>query len=280
MLYLHVKNRNNGTESGYRIETTNLSRSLGSAIRAKGCLLLFCLQGRAIVSANLERRVFRRGDIAVVFPDTLFVVHGTCSDFQVRIIEMSPELTDEVILPLSLAFFERIYDEPILRTTGEQRALSESWNAHIDYCTQCSAAKSSRMMIRNQLQNLFLALEVKLVFDAPPEELKSIPSSRRIFNTFCKLVTEHCYAQHEVKFYADRLCITPYYLSKITARVAEMKPKQLIDWQIVMEIKHLLTTTALTIKEIADRFHFDSTSYLGRYFRRHTGMTPTEFRNQ
>ena len=104
--------------------------------------------------------------------------------------------------------------------------------------------------------------------------------SHRLFNGFCKLVTEHCYTQHEVKFYADRLCITPYYLSKITARIAEMRPKQLIDWQIVMEIKHLLTSTDLTIKEIADRFHFDSASYLGRYFRRHTGLTLTEFREQ
>ena len=59
-------------EAEYRIGVSDLSGSLGSAIRTKGCLLLFCLQGRAIVSANLERRVFRRGDIAVIFPDTLF----------------------------------------------------------------------------------------------------------------------------------------------------------------------------------------------------------------
>lgn len=267
-------------ETEYRIARSDLSGALGSAIRTRGCLLLFCLQGRAIVSANLERRVFRRGDIAVVFPDTLFVVHGTCGDFRVRTIELSPELTDEVILPLSSEFFERIYDEPILPTTGEQQALLGSWNAHVDYCAQCSAAKSARMMIRNQLQNLFLAMEVGLVFDASPEHVKSRPSSRRLFNAFCKLVTEHCYEQHEVKFYADRLCITPYYLSKITARITETTPKQFIDWQIVMEIKHLLTTTDLTIKEIANRFHFDSASYLGRYFRRHTGMTPSEFRAQ
>lgn len=267
-------------EAEYRIVTSDLSGSLGSAIRTKGCLLLFCLQGKAIVSANLERRVFCSGSIAVVFPDTLFVVHGTCGDFRVRMIEMSSALADEVILPLSSAFFERICNEPILPTTGELRVLAETWNAHIDYYSQCSVAKSARMMMKNQLQNLFLAMEVKLVFDAPPENVKSIPSSRRLFNCFCKLVTENCYSHHEVKFYADKLCITPYYLSKITARITEMTPKQLIDWQIVMEIKHQLSSTDMTVKEIAHMFHFDSTSYLGRYFRRHTGMTPMEFRKQ
>ena len=270
--------RNRETE--YTIVTSDLSESSGSAIRTKGCSLLFCLQGRAIVSANLERRVFRSGNIAVIFPDTLFVVHGTCGDFRVRTIEISSALTDEVILPLSPEFFERIYDEPILAATDELRTLSQAWNAHIDHCVQCSAAKSARMMMRNLLQNLFLAMEVKLVFDAPPEHIRTLSSSRRLFNSFCKLVTENCYSQHEVKFYADRLCITPYYLSRITARITKATPKQLIDWQIVMEIKHLLISTDLSIKEIANRFHFDSSSYLGRYFRRHTGMTPTGFRER
>ncbi|MCR6506441.1 helix-turn-helix domain-containing protein [Bacteroides sp. KH365_2] len=59
-----------------------------------------------------------------------------------------------------------------------------------------------------------------------------------------------------------------------------MSPKEIIDRQIVMEIKRMLISTDLSAKEIADRFHFDSTSYMGRYFRRHTGMTPTEFREQ
>ncbi len=267
-------------DAEYSMITSDLSESLGSAIRTKGCLLLFCQQGRAIVSANLERRVFRRGNIAVVFPDTLFVVHGRCGDFRVRMIEISPALTDEIILPLSSVFFERIYNQPILPTTGKQRALLETWNTLTDHYVQCSVSKSARMMIRNQLQNLFLTMEVSLVFDAPPENLASIPSSRRLFNSFCKLVTENCYSQHEVKFYADKLCITPYYLSKITARLTETTPKQFIDRQIVMEIKHLLTTTDMTIKEIANTFHFDSTSYLGRYFRRHTGLTPTEFRKR
>lgn len=46
----------------------------------------------------------------------------------------------------------------------------------------------------------------------------------------------------------------------------------------MMEIKSLLTTTELTVKEIADMYCFESSSYLGRYFRRHIGMTPSEYR--
>jgi len=76
----------------------------------------------------------------------------------------------------------------------------------------------------------------------------------------------------------DKLCITPYYLSLVTRRVFDVSPKELIDRQIVMEIKSLLTSTELTIKEIAAQYNFESSSYLGRYFRRHTGMTPLQYR--
>ena len=77
----------------------------------------------------------------------------------------------------------------------------------------------------------------------------------------------------------DELCVTPYYLSRITHRIFSVSPKELIDRQIVMEIKSLLTTTELSVKEIVDLYHFESSSYLGRYFRRHVGMTPTEYRD-
>lgn len=83
-----------------------------------------------------------------------------------------------------------------------------------------------------------------------------------------------------MKFYANKLCVTPYYLSRITFRTVGLSPKKMIDRQIVTEMKRLLITTDLSAKEIADRFDFESTSYMGRYFRRHTGMTPTEFRER
>lgn len=80
--------------------------------------------------------------------------------------------------------------------------------------------------------------------------------------------------------YADELCITPSYLSKITNRAIKAAPKELIDRQIILEMKHLLINTDISVKELASRFHFDSVSYMARFFRRHAGCTPAGFRKQ
>ena len=111
-------------------------------------------------------------------------------------------------------------------------------------------------------------------------EMKTNSSSRKLFDRFCQLLCENCRTRHDVKFYADKLCITPYYLSQITSRIFQVSPKELIDRQLMMEIKALLTTTNFTVTKIADRYCFESASYLGRYFRRYSGMTPLEYRKQ
>lgn len=134
--------------------------------------------------------------------------------------------------------------------------------------------------MRNQVQNFFMALEAEALSAASNRKAGPVGTARQILIRFCRLIEEHCHSRHEVKFYANKLCVTPYYLSRITSVPWGSPQKKMIDRQIVTEMKRLLITTDLSAKEIADRFDFESTSYMGRYFRRHTGMTPTEFRER
>lgn len=57
-------------------------------------------------------------------------------------------------------------------------------------------------------------------------------------------------------------------------------PKQLIDEQLTAEIKVLLDDPHLSVTEIAQHFNFPDQSYLSRFFKKNTGLSPKEFRNQ
>lgn len=263
-----------------RIALTDLRDFIGSAIRPHGATLLFCEEGYAIISENFKRRPLRHGNIVLIFPDTLFTILAVSRRFRVRRLDMSPGLFDETTFLLSSAFLDKVYDDPIFRTSAEQDGMLRSWHHHNDYCMRMLAGKAAHMTMRNQIQNLFTMMEALAMRITHAQNIKPVSTTRQLFNRFCRLLVENCYSQHDVRFYADKLCITPYYLSKITFKTLGISPKELIDRQIVMEMKHLLVSTDLSAKEIANRFHFDSTSYMGRYFRRHTGMTPTEFREQ
>ena len=54
----------------------------------------------------------------------------------------------------------------------------------------------------------------------------------------------------------------------------------MIDKIVIMEIKVLLQNTTLPIQEIAYKMHFPDQSYLGRYFKKHTGISPSAFRQE
>ena len=255
---------------------------IGRSIRTDGCILLFCVSGRALVSVDFKPCAVRRGDIVMIFPDTMFVVNDVSEGFAAKCIETSSGLFDEVTFNLSSPFFDWLYEHSIFRASPEQWALLGMWEEQLRWMMRCRSQKAAYLMLRNHLQNFFIALESLVVSEGTRTgtEVQPASTARSLFNRFCRLLTEHCHAHHDVKFYATELCITPYYLSKITDRAVKISPKELIDRQIILEMKRLLTTTDISVKELATCFHFDTVSYMARFFRRNTGLTPNEFRKQ
>lgn len=261
-------------------EKTDLRNNLGKPLRTKGCILMFCQSGYAVVECNFTRKAFRHGWMAVIFSDTLFSVEKVSNSFSVIKYELSVALTDEATYISSGPFFDWLDENQVCPIPARRRNDVTLWLEGIRWIEDNADTSYRNVMMRNQWQNFFLGYEsaVKPLLEA--REMKTISSSRRLFHKFCQLLCENCRTRHDVKFYADKLCITPYYLSRITFRIFQVSPKELIDRQLIMEIKALLTTTDLTVKEIADRYCFESASYLGRYFRRHVGMTPLDYRDQ
>lgn len=97
---------------------------------------------------------------------------------------------------------------------------------------------------------------------------------------FIHLVGAHLKEQHSVRFYADKLCITPNYLNEIITSVMGLSAKRYIQNQVIDEAKKLLAYTDVPISDIAFELHFSTVSYFIRCFRQHTGETPLLFRKK
>ena len=101
-----------------------------------------------------------------------------------------------------------------------------------------------------------------------------------MFKRFIQLIHKHCLNQREVSFYAQKMFITPRYLSAITQAVAGETAKNIIDKHVILEIKVLLESTDLSIQEIANRLQFPDQSFFGRYFKKHTSISPQYYRRK
>ena len=81
------------------------------------------------------------------------------------------------------------------------------------------------------------------------------------------------------QFYAAKLGISLQHLSTTIKQVTGKNVLDLIAHVVIIDIKAKLKSTDMTIQEIAYSLNFPSASFFGKYFKRHLGMSPLEYRN-
>lgn len=95
---------------------------------------------------------------------------------------------------------------------------------------------------------------------------------------FIHLVSGHFKKERELKFYADKLFISIKYLSICVKEVTGTAPQVLIANTLMDEAKLMLINTELNIAVIADHLNFSDQYAFGKFFKKHTGLSPRNFR--
>lgn len=111
-------------------------------------------------------------------------------------------------------------------------------------------------------------------------EVSLIGRSAQLYNEFLTAVQQHNATNRDVAFYADCLNVSPTYLSQVTHKVSGKNPKNIIDKALTETISNRLLSTMLTIQEVAYNFKFGSQAQFTKYFKKQTGLTPSEFRRR
>lgn len=101
-----------------------------------------------------------------------------------------------------------------------------------------------------------------------------------LYGQFTDLVRRHFRTCRDVSYYADRLCITVKYLSQVVKEQTGHPASKVIEQYVTTECKALLSSTTMSIQQIADTLNFSSQSAFGKYFKHAMGMSPREYRNK
>ena len=107
-----------------------------------------------------------------------------------------------------------------------------------------------------------------------------IPRKKELFRTFIKTLVESHSVSREVLFYANELGVSSGYLNEVCNEVSGHSAKAIIDSAVTARLKYELSYTSKSIQELSDDFNFPSQSYFTRYYKRMTGLTPSEFRKK
>ena len=251
------------------------------ACRIEGGAFLFCRSGSAQASVNQYQGEVRRNTMVLLLPGSILLLTDRTEDFRVTFCAFSRDLFAEAAFRLDPSFFRTLGERPISYPPARVVERAAIWFQMAAYTYRDRNNVFRNTIIKNRLQNVLLESYDKMQrFAARQPRMPEVTTRQTdLFQRFVALVHEYCSQEREVAFYADKLCISTRYLSTIVRSVARSSAKEFIDRAVILEIKMMLQSTDLSVQEIAYRLRFPDQSYLGRFFKKHTGESPTEYRN-
>jgi len=138
-------------------------------------------------------------------------------------------------------------------------------------------AGSPQEIIRALLHLLLLTCE-----QLYPEELNLLKKGKGhiLVKNFLLLIEENYQNNLRINEFAEMLAVTPNHLSQMVKQIMGKTAHEVLDEKQIIEIKRLLLHSQLAITEIADIMSFIDQSYFTKYFKKHTGITPMQFRKE
>ncbi len=270
--------------SGIYYEESNLDFLLPSPLYFNCGVQILCVHGNGVISTGAQCFHLQEMSEIIFWDGSIMQLLHSSDDFQVRMVLYPKRVFLQAAVSLDTTFFNYMREFPLYNHGQEKDA--QSWkkvNLWLDMAKMLFTQPAG--LFKERLELNFLQSMLMWIFSTIPDTYVSVARSytrkQLLFHRFMHLIHEHALREHQVGFYADRLCISSRYLNEITVEYSKGKtPKELIDEQLTVEIKVQLNKLDLSVEEVAGICCFPDSSYLSRFFKKHTGITPKEFRNR
>ena len=239
--------------------------------------VLVLKHGSAETVVNLTPRHIEAGDLIFAGPQTIIQLQRASDDAAGLGLSMSDDLFSLAVgSRIPKAFDGRLRDFQ-LHLEPHDRDFLESIH-HLLYVNMSEEDHSPQVTL--SLINAFLCY-VDFLWSRHEEVSRQEQSrEQRLFSEFMQLVSQYAPQEHNIDFYADRLFLSPRYVSTIVKRVSGRSAKEWIDDAIVTRIKVELRHTDKPLSQISDEMNFPDSSFFSKFFKRVTGLRPMEFKQR
>lgn len=257
--------------------------------------MLQCLSGSMQMDYAGRRITLSEGDLLFSPSDRVPENMLRSDDFACQIFAIEVKTLDDILyacLREEKGWMEKlryIMSHPVVHLTPRQIDLIEAYRVLVRFYQQEDSRYKKRVAF---LQGQAIIFELmswvaeKMANEEEPREEKGIREMgtdarlNQLYLQFHMLLDETHAGQRQVRWYADKMNITPSYLNVICKHVVGKAPQQIINDIVIQEVKQRLLSSDESIKEVAFFMHFSSESSFSKFFRAQTGMSPTEFRLQ
>lgn len=269
------------------IQLENRHKPLSNPCRFGGYMFIYCIKGSVKLNVNLSEYVLNENMLFLNLPGNILQVNEIMDVPQNELRYICMAMSESFVKELRIDVSKIFNDGMMLLENPSVTLRSQDKEILFNYFSLITSVVKSNLQYRNDVIHSILSSMFYLfsgIWSYNREEQdndipKATSRGRMVFEKFIKLVKENHVQYRNVSFYADKLCLTPKYLSKLIKDVSGRSAPEWIDSYVVLEAKNMLKYTNVPIKEIVYRLNFPNQSVFYKFFKSHTGTTPSKYRN-
>ncbi len=267
--------------SGRVIVVNDTNHLLGTPIRCNHLAFIFLTDGEAKIEINYMVYHAKARSLLVLSPLDIVTIKEQSRDYNAKTLLLPVSLGKTPSDSINFQLYERVKAYPVIPLYIKElefvtKIYDSLFLAHemFDYDSFETSALGAVRMLLQLINNYFKK------YDGFAGSKSFESRKKSLFRKFVKELVTTPNKSREVLFYANELGVSSGYLNEVCNEVSSHSAKDIIDLAVSSRLKFELSYTDKSIQEIADEYNFPSQSYLSRYYKRITGLSPSEFRKE
>lgn len=255
-----------------------------SPVKMEIFIAVLCLRGQVTFFIDNKKYTASENDLLLCQPQNILEHSNMDDDFECLGFCLSPEYMKQILWLSPEKWNTRFFIEnhPVISLNNESCKIFRQYYDLFRSKLLGTPHRHQKELI-NALLLAFVyemhdSLEVAMLSEQV--HLNYYRAASSLFTSFIDLVNESYPKPRSVAYYADKLCVTPKYLSLVCKAYSGETALGIITQYVVKDIVFLLRQPEKSIKDIANELNFPNLSFFGKYVKRNLGKSPKEYRSK
>ena len=249
-------------------------------VRLKCEIMALCMDGEIEASVNLNHITVNKNDIITLMPGSIFQINDLKGDLKIYFVGFSSKYVENN--DKAKILLDAIYStlgKPKISLSDKGAMMTEKYFKLLIDIYEMSDEKLKQEIADNIFADTHKGISLIYKKKTDNENVTS-SKSEQLCKAFTQLVMQHYNDNRNVAWYAEKLGITHAHLCSIVKQSTGKTCADIISSMVIMDAKSQLKSTHQSIQVISDSLNFANMSFFGKYFKRHVGMSPLEYRNK
>lgn len=274
----------NVTITGFAVNTSLRAddmKHIRHSFRSDFLSVLLVIDGRLDIKINMENYVLQKNSMLVAGPNAIKQLIDVSADSKMSAISFTPDFISEMGLPENtseiMGYFSARFHPHWQLTEEDAKKTLDIFDALDKRCMEIKKHPYGRELLKHTF--LIMTFELAALGKSYAAINQNYYSRKdALVIGFVNLVQLHFRHQRNVKQYAGQLFVTPKYLTETVKEITGKNAGEIIDDFVMLEAKLLLDDHKRSIAQVAEVLNFSDQSFFGKFFKRHSGLSPKEYR--